>query len=105
MKQHLFVFGFEAPSDRAANERFDGDQESSNAVWIQVDTETEALSRGREYAEEYVARLYRDAGASVIPSWTADGYAHWICAHPLKDFSGLALESFPIIGCNDANDA
>jgi hypothetical protein len=103
MKQHLFVFGFEAPLDRAANERFDGDQESSNAAWIEADNESDALSKGQVYAEEFVGRLYREAGATRIPSWTADGYAHWICAQPLEQFSGIALETFPVVGCSDSN--
>ena len=96
MKPHLFVFGSEAPADKEANDRYGGDQESSSAVWITAATPEAALSRGRTYAEAFVARIYREVG-HLPPSWLSDGYAHWISEEPLNEFSGMALDMLPTI--------
>lgn len=96
MRPHLFVFGYEGPADRQANERFGGDQESSSAVWIVAESAEQALTRGRVYAEEFVSGLYRDAGLHPS-SWMAAGFVHWISREPLQEFAGIVLDMLPTI--------
>jgi hypothetical protein len=93
MDRFLFVFGYESPSDARENLR-GGDAESSNAVWVQADHEDVAIEKGRRYAEEFVAKLYREEKAHSLPSWTDGNFARWISKRPLDEFSALALESF-----------
>jgi hypothetical protein len=93
MTRFLFIFGYEPPEEHRANER-GSDFESSNAVWVRASSEEEALSRGRTYANEFVAKLYREEKMPVVPAWTEQDFAHWISKKPLEEFSGLALETF-----------
>ena len=93
MKQFLFVFGYESPEDSQANKNGD-DAESSSAVWVEAQTEAEAMERGRAFAEEFVAVRYAKAKTPEIPSWRAGNFACWISQRPLEEFSGQALDLF-----------
>jgi len=73
----LFMFGFESPSEHFSNENNGTDFESSWALWISADNADAALAWGRCVAEEFVCRLFEQAGDGSR-SWTEDGFAHWI---------------------------
>ena len=90
MKRFLFVFGYESPADARVNQSGD-DAESSSAVWVEADSEKEALEKGRAYAEKFVA-IRHAAESAAVPSWRAGKFAHWISHRPLEEFSGQALD-------------
>jgi hypothetical protein len=93
MKRFLFAFGYESPEDTRANVT-GADAESSNAVWVSAASEEEAIEDGCRFADEFVAAQFKEAGISPIPSWRAGDFAHWISKDPMREYSGLALESF-----------
>ncbi len=94
MQRFLFVFGYEEPGQRGSNDRLKTDFESSHAVWIRTDSEEEAMERGRDYADEFVRRLFEQAGTAGSSPWNAQGFAHWISQRPLEEFSNDVLETF-----------
>ena len=69
---YVFQFGFESPSQRAANTARGWDDESSGWVIINASDEASAIAWGREIAERFVAHI--DAGVS----WKEGNYAHWV---------------------------
>lgn len=89
----LFVFGYESPAERAANDRVGTDFESSNAVWVQADSEEEAIQKGCDYAARFVRQQFEQAGVADFPGWVEGGFAHWIEHEPLDAFSGTDLET------------
>jgi hypothetical protein len=93
MNRFLFVFGYESPAEHLANQR-GSDFESSNAVWVRATSEEEAISKGRAYADEFIAKLCREKKVSESFRWSAQDFAHWISKNPLEEFSGLALDTF-----------
>ena len=93
MTRYLFVFGYEAPVERATNGRDGTDFESSNAVWVRADSEDEALQKGRDYAQRFVRQQFQHAGIEDFPGWLDGDFAHWIERKPLDRFSGMALET------------
>jgi hypothetical protein len=96
MKRFLFVFGYQSPVECATNVTQGTDFESSNAIWVWADSEEDALQKGRDYANQFVRRLYQEdqqAGKTDLPNWVEDGFAHWISRNPIKEFSGVALDT------------
>ena len=69
MPVFLFQFGYESPVEREQNDRHGTDFESSQAVWIDAQNESEALSWGW-IAEQFYLRL-------CGRSWREDEYAYW----------------------------
>ena len=92
MTRFLFVFGYESPAERAANEREGTDFEPSRAIWVRADSEGEALRKGRDYAERFVRQQFQQAGVGDFAGWAEGDFAHWIEDKPLERFSGMALE-------------
>ena len=97
METYLFVFGYEAPDEWAANRRAGTDDESSFAVWIEADDIEVAERRGRSFAEEWVASLFDDAAVEDFPGWSASGYASWIEADPTRRWSAPELQAIPTL--------
>lgn len=97
MTKFLFVYGYESPIDWQFNCRFGTDGESSGTIWIEAKTETDALTTGREFAEQCTASLFAPYPDILFSGWAAADYAHWIEHHPFERFSGLALEIIPEI--------
>lgn len=95
MQRFLFVFGYESPEECLANKK-GSDFESSDALWVRATTNSEALSKGRVYANEFVARLYGDANVTGA-TWVDSNFAHWISENPLQEFSQHDLDSFHTI--------
>ena len=95
MNAFLFCFGYESPDEWLANERDKTDFESSYGVWVESVSEQEAIEKGLEFAQSWVAGLYRKAGISGFPGWRESKYAYWIEREPLEKWSESALESMP----------
>ena len=79
----MFIFGFESPTEYLSNERDGTDFESSWAVWIGAKNADIALEWGRQIAEEFVDRLFEQAGFPKR-SWTDHGFAHWVSTEPAE---------------------
>ena len=60
MATFLYTFGFESPGQMRQNERYDSDDEDSNALLIDAEDEAAALVWGREIAERFVKLMFRD---------------------------------------------
>jgi hypothetical protein len=97
MKRFLFRFGFESPAERESNRSLGTDFESSEAIWIRAISEEDAFSKGRSYAERYVAKLYSEDHLTPAPPWKADDFAHWIPDHPEQELPREYLNSLPEI--------
>lgn len=97
MNRYLFVFGYESPAERRSNVAHGSDYESSSAVWIRADSRDDALSEGRAYAEQFVAREFRKAGESATSHWAASDFAHWISEDPATEFAEADLRELPEI--------
>jgi hypothetical protein len=78
MPRFLYVFGYETPAQLRANAANGWDDEDSEALFIEAESEDEALKWGREVSERFMRQLHGDSSVS----WTALGYAHWIEADP-----------------------
>jgi hypothetical protein len=74
VKEYLYIFGYEDPSDRKSNMENGTDYESSRMIRILASSEEEALLWGDEIAERYVQSLFGD----MKVSWKADRFASWI---------------------------
>lgn len=79
----LFVFGFEGPKERLANERDGTDFESSYALWIAAKSADDALLWGRQVAGELVRRLFERAGVLGV-SWADEDFASSISNDPVE---------------------
>lgn len=97
MPTFLFCFGYESPDEWRSNKAGGTDDESSNAVWIEADSEEAAIKTGLDFAQTWVGGLFEDSGISEFPGWRECNHAYWFEVEPLKRWSGLALESFPRI--------
>jgi hypothetical protein len=93
MNRFLFVFGYESPEERHSNEKHGTDFESSNAVWVRAASEEEAMLKGREFANEFVAKRYREERARGASQWSEQKFACWISKNPAVEFEGADLES------------
>jgi hypothetical protein len=91
MREYVFRFGFESPSEFKQNNECNTDFESSQAFAVIAENPEAALSWGREVAELWTAKLFLEAGFVDVPSWKAGNYAHWIDHNPQRDFSSAEL--------------
>ena len=78
MKEHLFIFGFETPSEYEHNAEHGTDDEDCEAVYIQAESEQAAVEWGAEIAEEFLRCLFKDPNVS----WKKRTYAGFIDNHP-----------------------
>ena len=78
MPAHMFCFGYETPAQHYNNRAHEWwDDADSRAVFIDCDSEDEALKWGCEIAERFVAQLWIARGEPV-QSWKAGRFAYWI---------------------------
>jgi hypothetical protein len=91
MSRHLFIFGFETPSQRANNARHGWDDEDSIALFIEAASADEALAWGHAVAHAYVAWRYAREGVSSEGAWSAEDHATWIETDPSARFSDEQL--------------
>lgn len=94
MPRFLYVFGYETPAQLRNNAAHRWDDEDSQALFIEAESEDEALRWGREVSERFMSQLHGDAGVS----WTAIGYAHWIETDPAtRDWKPEDLAKLPTV--------
>lgn len=100
--RYLYVFGYCTPTQWSNNTAHGWDDEDSSAVFIEAPTEHDALLAGRIVSERSVRRMFlRHRWFDGGPSWSASSFAHWIEKNPLDRFSGMALESLPVVRWNE----
>ena len=87
----LCTFGYESPAEREQNERHGTDFESSKAIWIDAESEADALNWGREIAEQFYHLL-------CGRSWRKDNYACW--TEPWRPLDHV----LPIVGVGELPD-
>ena len=81
LAKRLFRFGFENPHEAKCNARDGTDYESSTGIWIESETDDEALRWGMTIADRLVVFLFDRA--QIAPySWAHGGFAHWIEQEP-----------------------
>lgn len=100
MAKFLFIYGYESPSEWETNRHSGTDDESSGAVWISAKSEADALSAGREFAEQHTASLFAPHPELSFPGWVVADYAYWIEPYPFELFSQVALGLIPEISSN-----
>lgn len=99
INEYLYIFGYEAPSEKASNRDVGTDFESTGMVRILSLTEDSALEWGRELSERFVASLY--ANESV--SWRSQGFASWIEQSPDEHIRSQ-WSSIPVVQCGEIPD-
>jgi hypothetical protein len=100
--KYLFVFGFRTPQQWLNNEREGWDDEDSYAFFVEALNSEKAMHWGRQVADSYVRYLFEESKWSeLIPSWRNANFACWIEEYPLNRFSGMALETLPVIAVSE----
>ncbi|MGE0127897.1 MAG: hypothetical protein AB7U82_07450 [Blastocatellales bacterium] len=100
--QYLFVFGFCTPQQWLNNERQGWDDEDSYAFFVEAANAEDAMHWGRQVVDSYVRFLFEEAKwPEPLPSWRNANFACWIEEHPLDRFSGLAIETLPVISVGE----
>jgi hypothetical protein len=74
MRAYLYCFGYENPLQFRNNDHYGWDDEDSQAVLIDAESEEAALRWGQEISERFIKLLFRDEGIS----WKQLGYANWV---------------------------
>ena len=97
MAQFLFVFGYESPDEWRNNQALGTDFESSDAVWVESESEEAALKAGRDYAQRRVAELFSSDPLPDWLGWSQSGYACWIEQEPSQKWAALRLKSIPCV--------
>lgn len=90
---YLYVFGYESPSDYAANVASDGDAESTGIFRILAESEDAALKWGWALSKWYVDALF---GAHSTMKWDEHNYACWIERNADENLLRLA-EKIPVL--------
>jgi hypothetical protein len=85
--RYLYIFGYETPGEAERNRRLGCDDESSCALVIEASSPDEALDWGRQVAEEFYRRLYRDDQTS----WARARFADQVSLHDGVDVSGIEV--------------
>jgi hypothetical protein len=79
MKQYVFHFGFCTPSQWRANEAGGWDDESSELLLIEADSEEAALAWGRQVAQAFTAWMFdTKTWSGSTPDWLKAAFAHWV---------------------------
>jgi len=79
MREYLYIFGYEFPAQRLANQKYGWDDEDSYSFFIVAENTDQAIEWGREVSEAFFNHIYqRSDWKREIPSWKEIGYAHWI---------------------------
>jgi len=91
MNRFLFVFGYEEPFEERLNREEGTDFESSHAIWVRASCEEEALSKGRAFADSFVARVHAGRKVPQKGLWSQLQFANWICGDPSAQFPGADL--------------
>jgi hypothetical protein len=90
MSEYLYVFGYEPDEDRAANEEFGTDWESTGVFRLEADSARQALEWGHRLSSWYVeTRKTRE-------TWVPENYASWIEESPDAELSQFA-ERVPLV--------
>jgi hypothetical protein len=92
MREYLFIFGFESPDERAANEANGTDFESSAAVRILAEDEQQALAWGQEIADQFVRGLFLPQEVS----WKNERFSGWIEGTPDEGLQHV-WEDIPLV--------
>lgn len=77
MSRFFFAFGYEDPEDVRVNAAYGDDAESSTSIWIEAETDDQAIDWGRTIAERFVVWLFERAGERPY-SWIENRYGHAI---------------------------
>ena len=91
--RHLYIFGFETPTQARLNKANGWDDEDSLAVFIEAASADEALSWGRTISEEFLKVLHDDRSVS----WAQQNYAHWIEVNPAARFGPAVVDGIPAV--------
>jgi len=97
LETFLFCFGYESPEEWRSNERHGTDFESSSAVWVEAESPDEATEAGLEFAQSWVAGLFREAGVADFPGWQESDYAYWIEEDHPKHSGDFSVDDIPRI--------
>ena len=93
MKKYLYIFGYESPEQLAANDNNGWDDENSLSVFVEAESESEALAWGREISENFIKELFQDPSRS----WKSMSYAHEIEKDPASIYSSDEIVSMPVV--------
>jgi len=92
MPRYLYIFGYNTPEQIEAFDKHGWDDEDSEAVFIEAESEQAALAWGQQISLQFVRSLYSDRGMT----WKPDNYAHWIESEPSSRFTPDALRRLPV---------
>jgi hypothetical protein len=87
MSAYLYCFGYETPSQLNNNSQNGWDDEDSQTLLIEAETEEAALRWGQEISERFIKLLFKDE----MISWKRLGYANGIERADLDSMHGTLL--------------
>ncbi len=93
MPRYLYIFGFSTPEQIEAFEKHGWDDEDSEAVLIEAESEQAALTWGLQISQQFVRSNFGERG----PAWSPENYAHWIESDPASQFAPDALRRLPVV--------
>jgi hypothetical protein len=93
MPQYLYMFGYCTPGQIEAFDKHGYDDEDSEAVFIEAQSEPDALAWGCEISREFIQRLYGGSGLT----WRHTDYANWIESAPTSRFTPEQLSLLPVV--------
>lgn len=93
MRNYLYIFCYQTPSQASAAAAGEAQEESSQAVFICATSQEEALAWGLEIAERFVKDLFPDGSKS----WKSGKYAHWIEGSPEEEYPSSVLSDIPVV--------
>jgi hypothetical protein len=98
-EEYLFVFAYESPMIRSANERRENYEEQIGAFRISAESERRALAWGRELARWYADELFGKGKGN----WSDSNYQSWIEPKPEKKLEKFA-KSFAVVAFGEYPD-
>jgi hypothetical protein len=102
-EEFLYLFGFESPDERRANESVGTDFESCGVLRIRADGELAAKTWGAAVAAWYVATLFEAAEPPGQVGWTDSNFATWIETDP-NDVLRSVVARLPVIAVGERPD-
>ncbi len=100
MSKYLYIFGYETPRQRENNAAHEWDDEDSAAVFIEAETERQALEWGYSVSKEFVKALF-DGGDAP---WDASRFAAWVDSDYAQNYSPAQLATILTVRCGDYPD-